>query len=131
VKIIRSTDKGDVIDEIEQGFDDGVVYLSIRPSIDVVVALLENDPTIEIILCPPSLYDLTSERVKHALKKVGISLEKGSFTVGRPRKYTKREIEEMVGLYNAGMPVVTIAEELGIPRRTIYYYINKVENDEI
>ena len=131
MKIIRTTDKTEVVREIEKGFDDDVVYLSIRPSIDVVVALLENDPNLSIILCPPSLYELTSKRVRHALKKVGVSLEKGSYTVGRPRKYTNRDVREMVALYDDGMPVSTISEELGIPRRTVYYYINKVKNDEL
>jgi hypothetical protein len=131
LKIIKITNKEKVIKEIEKGVEDEVVYLSIRPSIDVIVALLENDPNIRILLCSPSLYELTSVRVKNALKKVGISLEKGSFKVGRPVKYTKRDIEEIFTLYNSGVSVSKIAHELGIPRRTIYYYLDKVKNNEL
>jgi len=131
LKIIKFTNKEKVIKEIEKGFEDEVVYLSIRPSIDVIVALIENDPNIRTILCPPSLYELTSERVKNALKKVGISLQKGNFKAGRPVKYKKEDIEEMLRLYKAGVPVSRIREELGIPRRTIYYYLNKVKNNEL
>jgi len=131
LKILKFTNKEKVIREIEKGIEDEVVYLSIRPSIDAIVALLENDPNIRIILCPPSLYDLTSTRVKNALKKVGISLERGSFKVGRPVKYNKRDIEEIFKLYNSGIPVSKIANELGIPRRTVYYYLNKVKNNEL
>lgn len=131
MKVIKHTDKEKVLEEIKAGVDDEVVYLSIRPSIDVVVALLEHDPNLKTILCPPSLHELTSTRVKDALKKVGISLKKGNVKVGRPRKYTKEEIQKMLDLYREGVPVTTISEKLEIPRRTIYYYLNKVEKDEL
>ncbi len=131
MKVIKHTDKEKVLEEIKEGVNDEVVYLSIRPSIDVVVALLEHDPHVKTILCPPSLYELTSARVRDALKEVGVSLKKGDVKVGRPRKYTKEEIQTMLDLYSDGVPVTTISERLEIPRRTIYYYLNKVENDEL
>ncbi|MCK4432768.1 MAG: helix-turn-helix domain-containing protein, partial [Methanomicrobia archaeon] len=34
-------------------------------------------------------------------------------------------------LYNSGVSVSKIAHELGIPRRTIYYYLDKVKNNEL
>ncbi|MEA1993353.1 MAG: helix-turn-helix domain-containing protein [Euryarchaeota archaeon] len=131
LKVLKITDKEEVINEIEKGIEEEIVYLSVRPSIDIVVALLENAPNLNTILCPPSLYTLTSERVKKALRKVGISLKKGSFNVGRPKKYTEDDIDKMLDLRNAGSSVIEISEELGIPRRTIYYYLNKVKNNEI
>lgn len=92
---------------------------------DILFSLIEHGENITTIVVPPSLYDLTSERVKMYMKKARISLEKGDSTPGRPPKYTDDDIQEIINLKENGMSVSKISKKLNIPRRTIYYLLEK------
>ncbi|MGD2247620.1 MAG: helix-turn-helix domain-containing protein [Candidatus Methanofastidiosia archaeon] len=92
---------------------------------DILFALIEHGENLTTIVVPPSIYELTSERVKIYLEKARINLEKGDNTPGRPTKYTKDDIREIVQLKENGMSITQISLELDIPRRTVYYLLEK------
>jgi hypothetical protein len=123
MKVFKAKRKEDMIAHIREGFDDTAVYITLRPCIDIVVELLENGPNLSTIYCPPSLYKLTSDRVRHALEKVGVSLESMGGGAGRPRVYSGNDVVEIRKLQKLGHSITRISKELGIPRRTIYYLL--------
>ncbi len=123
MKEFKSTKKAELIGQIREGFSDKEVYIALRPCIDVVVELLENGPNLTTIYCPPSLHRLTSRRVTGALEKVGIALLPKGGGAGRPKVYGTDNISEIRKLKRIGMPITRIAEELDIPRRTIYHLL--------
>lgn len=125
MKEFKSTKKAELIGQIREGFTEKEVYIALRPCIDVVVELLENGPNITTIYCPPSLHKLTSRRVTSALEKVGIELLPRGGGAGRPKVYGKGNVAEIKKLQRIGMPITRIAEELDIPRRTIYHLLKE------
>ncbi|HPR42456.1 MAG TPA: helix-turn-helix domain-containing protein [Candidatus Methanofastidiosa archaeon] len=125
MKRYKALKKDQLIREIREGFDESEVYIGLRPCIDVVIELLENGPNLTTIYCPPSLYDLTSTRVRSALEKVNVRLRPFGGGAGRPNVYDENDIKEIRKLMDAGLSITRISQELDIPRRTIYHLLDK------
>lgn len=92
---------------------------------DILQALIDHGENLKTIVVPPSIYALTSQRVKEHLEKERISLEKGNNPAGRPSKYTDQDIKKIFQLKEKNIPVSQIARELNIPRRTVYYLLER------
>ncbi|WP_456420554.1 DUF1699 family protein [Thermococcus sp.] len=99
------------------------VYVSLRPTKEVVVKILENAPNVKKISCPPSLYPKVSKRVIYALSQLGIELVPESYPRGRPRKYDEKTVKLVRELAEKGVPMREISARLGIPLRTVYYIV--------
>ncbi|MBN1786300.1 MAG: helix-turn-helix domain-containing protein [Candidatus Methanofastidiosa archaeon] len=125
MKIYKALKKDLLIKQIREGFDDHEVYISLRPCIDIVIELLENGPNLSVIYCPPSLFELTSSRVKNALEKVNVRLRPMGGGAGRPKVYDSNDVTEIKKLISVGLSITRISQELDIPRRTIYHLLNK------
>jgi len=123
--VFKSKRKKELLAEIEEGFSDKEVYISRIVGMDILLALLEHGSSLKTIVVPPSVYAQTSDRVRSYLKEARVSLEKGEDTAGRPPKYTKKDIKEIVKLKEGGIPIVEISRKLDIPRRTIYYLLKE------
>ncbi len=130
MKKFRASNKEEIIRQIREGFIEEEVYVALRPSIDIVVELLENGPNLSCIYCPPSLYNLTSTRVKRALEKVGVLLNPLGGGAGRPRVYSEQDVKEIRKMQKIGVSITRVSKELEIPRRTIYYLLKEDENRE-
>ncbi|AHL22565.1 MULTISPECIES: DUF1699 family protein [Thermococcus] len=102
------------------------VYVSLRPTKEVVVKILENAPNVKRISCPPSLYPKVSKRVIYALGQLGIELVPENRPRGRPRKYDEKTVKLVRELARKGVPMREISERLGIPLRTVYYMVNEL-----
>ena len=92
---------------------------------DILSALLEHGKNLKVIVVPPSVYEQTSERVRSYLKEKRVSLEKGEAHAGRPHKYSEEDIKKIIVLKNQGTPIAQISKKLDIPRRTVYYLLEK------
>lgn len=101
------------------------VYVSLRPTKEVVVKILENAPNVKRISCPPSLYPKVSKRVIYALGQLGIELVPEKRPRGRPKKYDEKTVKLVRELAERGVPMKEISSRLGIPLRTVYYMANK------
>jgi len=130
MKRYKALKKDQLIKEIREGFDDTEVYIGLRPGIDVVIELLENGPNLTTIYCPPSLYELTSTRVRNALEKVNVRLRPYGGGAGRPKLYDENDIKEIKKLMEVGLSITRISQELDIPRRTIYHLLNQENNGD-
>ncbi|WP_297469754.1 DUF1699 family protein [Thermococcus sp.] len=102
------------------------VYVSLRPTKEVVVKILENAPNVRRISCPPSLYPKVSKRVIYALNQLGIELIPEKRPRGRPRKYDEKTVKLVREMAEKGVPMKEISERLGIPLRTVYYMVNEL-----
>ena len=101
------------------------VYVSLRPTKEVVVKILENAPNVKRISCPPSLYPKVSKRVIYALGQLGIELVPEKRPRGRPKKYDEKTVKLVRELAERGVPMKEISSRLGIPLRTVYYMVRK------
>ncbi|MBU7038234.1 MAG: helix-turn-helix domain-containing protein [Theionarchaea archaeon] len=114
-----------MIAEIKEGFSERRVYVPRILGMDVLLALLEHGENLKVVILPPSIFVQTSQRVRAYLEKARVSLQKGDIPVGRPPRYTEQDIKEISRLLKEGTPITEISRRLRIPRRTIYYLLEK------
>ncbi len=101
------------------------VYISARPTIPILDRILEVHPNLKKLYCPPSLYLQTGKHTFARARELGVEILGGPFQTGRPPKYSKEDISRIISKWKAGVPVKRISEELGIPLRTVYFYIQE------
>lgn len=96
------------------------VHVTKPLSSKLIIEILDENPDLEEINCPLSLYERTSEIYLDALAELGVSINIIE-SRGRPKKYDddlKNEINDML---NSGLSVKTIASRLNINNKTVYY----------
>ncbi|EKQ52892.1 MAG: resolvase family protein [Methanobacterium sp. Maddingley MBC34] len=96
------------------------IYVNKPLSFSRIMELLDQNPDLKKINCPPSLYSRISPKYIQALSELGVtvvSVEKK----GRPKKYNKKDAENIQDLLRSGHSTKEIAETLGIPLKTVYY----------
>ncbi len=132
VVVLRSSQKDILIEEINKKLNEKTkkVHLSVRPTINILASILTAAPNVEVITCPPSLYERTPKKIKEALKKIGIKFEPLLLTPGRPRSHPNWKIEKVYELEKKGYSAKEISEKLGIPLTTVYYYLKKSSSSE-
>jgi hypothetical protein len=124
MKVVRAKTKQALIEEIKTiDSNDDEFYLNLRPTADILDALMEKNKNLKRVCCPPSLLQQTARKVFKLTQDKGIKLEAGDFKVGRPKKYDEDTIREVVESRNNGKPAKEIASELEMPLRTVYFYI--------
>ena len=99
------------------------VHVNKPLSSKLIIELLDDNPDLEEIECPLSLYERTSETYLDALNELGISIIIIE-SRGRPKKYDenlKKEINEML---SSGLNPKAIANRLNINTKTVYYLKN-------
>lgn len=101
------------------------VYLNTRPSVQIIITLLNRAPDLKTIYIPPSLSKETPERIRKALNKIDIELIPSNKTRGRPRTRDEGELNTVFKLAKQGETARQIAKRTGIPLRTVYYYLRK------
>jgi hypothetical protein len=92
------------------------------------LALLEHGRNVKVVVLPPSIFTQTSQRVKTYAEKARVTLKKGEEPVGRPPKYTDETIKKIIQLKDKGVSMIQISKDLKIPRRTVYYLLEKEKN---
>ncbi len=96
------------------------VHVNKPLSSKLIIEILDENPDLEEINCPLSLYERTSEIYLDALKELGINININE-SRGRPKKYDdelKDTINEMI---SSGLSVKAIASRLNIDSKTVYY----------
>ena len=113
-----------LINFLYDSIDKGVMIYSVKESYlsdwlrdpkgrTIIVGLLS-------ILCDLER-QLISERTKAGLERARREGKK----VGRRFKLSRREVRELVKLYEEGVPVARIARRLGISRQSVYNYLKR------
>ena len=124
MKVINAKNKAHLLDEIQHlNGKDNEVYVSLRPTMDIVHRIIDNSPKVRKIICPPSLYLQVSKKVFKYLREKNIELQPGDFRVGRPMKHDEDIIKDVINQRATGKPAKLIAQDTGIPLRTVYFYL--------
>ncbi|MBU7044511.1 MAG: helix-turn-helix domain-containing protein [Theionarchaea archaeon] len=97
---------------------------------DILLALLEYGKNVKVIVLPPSLYVQTSQRVRTYADNARVILKEGQHPVGRPPKYSTETIRKIYQLKDQGIPIIQISRELHIPRRTLYYLMDREQDSD-
>ena len=87
-----------------------------------IMEILEENPEIEKITCPPSIYKRITPRYIEALSKLGVKVEPVTKR-GRPKKYSEKDLENINNMLKQGYTPHEISDRLKIPLKTIYYFI--------
>lgn len=88
-----------------------------------IMELLDKNPQLRKITCPPSLYKRIPTRYLEALSSLGVEVEPVQ-KLGRPRKYGEKESDMVGKMFKQGHTPQEISNTLNIPLKTVYY-LNK------
>ncbi|GAB4311232.1 MAG: DUF1699 family protein [Methanobacteriaceae archaeon] len=97
-----------------------VVYVKQPLSSRLIMELLDKNPNLKKIQCPPSLYQRTSQKYLDALTELDIIVEPVE-KKGRPRKYKKNDTIKVQAMLKNGLSPKHISDKLGIPIKSVYY----------
>lgn len=127
MEIIKASSKSDLLNKINEMKIDSEVYISLRPTKEVIDKIAERCSSLQKLYCPPSLLKQTAQKaLKHANDR-SITIEGGDFEVGRPNKYPEKTINEILSQKRTGKPAKQISSEMDIPLRTVYFYLQKTD----
>lgn len=132
MKILKASDRTELLKKIRAEINSTTeeVYINTRPSIQIIITLLNKAPSLKKVYVPPSLCKETPKKIKKALNKIGIELIPFDKPRGRPRIHGEKALNYMLKLAKEGETAGQIAYKTGIPLRTVYYYLKKVGQDE-
>ncbi len=99
------------------------IYVSQPLTSHKIMELLDKNPELRKITCPPSIYRRIPPRYLDALSNLGVEVEPVKKS-GRPRKYGEKEIEKINMMFKQGCTTQEISDTLDIPLKTVYY-LNK------
>ena len=89
-----------------------------------ILELLDENPDLEVIECPQSLYERTSDTYLDALRELDIEI-KVLESRGRPKKYDSSMVKKINEMINSGLYPKAIAKRLHIDLKTVYYLKDK------
>ena len=97
MQTLKASDRTELLQKIRTELDATAeeVYLNTRPSIQIIITLLNKAPSLNKIYVPPSLCKETPERIKKALNKIGVELIPSDKPRGRPRVHDKEALDYM------------------------------------
>lgn len=127
--MLNSRNKDELLTQIKtlDGVD-SELYISLRPTKEIIDELVKQNTTVKKVYCPPSLYLQVSKKVFRALDGVDLELKPGDFKAGRPKKYASDTITQIIGERSTGKSARKISEEHNIPLRTVYYHLKNGNN---
>lgn len=101
---------------------DQEIYINQPLTSHKIMTILDKNPEIKKITCPPSVYKRTAPRYIEALANLGVKVEPVSKR-GRPRKYDEKDRAKINNLLKQGYTPQKISDTLKIPLKTVYYFI--------
>ncbi len=100
-----------------------VVYVNEQLSSRKIIEILDNNPDLEKITCPISIYTRISKKYMDALNELGIEVEPVQRR-GRPKKYGSNEATKIQSMLDKGESPKAISQKLNLPIKTVYYLKN-------
>jgi len=102
------------------------IYINKRPSLPIILELLNKAPNLKVIYLPPSIYLSISKKIVDSLKSVDVVIKPIAVKKGRPPKYTCTHHSKIMELRRLGYSISEISSKTGIPRRSIYYLLKSL-----
>lgn len=100
------------------------VHVSKPLSSKLILELLDENPDLEVIECPQSLYERTSQTYLDALNELEIEIDIIE-NRGRPKKYDTNLIKKINEMINSGLYPKVVAKKLQLDLKTVYYLKDK------
>ena len=125
----ESKEELDIFDEkpleVGSGYDINAVevHISTQLTSRKLIELMDTYPSLKRITCPKSIYNRISPTYLKALEKLGVSVEV-KYNWGK-RKYSKTQINQVIGLFNEGRYSDEIASLLEMPVSNVNYIKSK------
>ena len=101
---------------------DQEIYVNQPLTSHKIMEILEENPEVMKITCPPSIYQRITPRYIEALSKLGVKVEPVTKR-GRPKKYHEGDKRNINNLLTKGKSPQEISDALNIPLKTVYYFI--------
>lgn len=86
-----------------------------------IMEILDKNPELERITCPPSVFQRIAPKYIQALSRLGINVESVNKR-GRPRKYSAEDRRSVDEMFKHGHSPQEISDVLKIPLKTVYYF---------
>ena len=99
------------------------VHITENLSSVVIMDLLEKYPNLELITCPPSIYNRTSSNYIEALNQLDIDVKK-QYNWGASKQSCDYE-DELLRLAGEGYSAKEIASKLNITQNRVYYLLRR------
>lgn len=103
--------------------DRTTVHITKALTSSIIVDLIEKYPNLEIITCPPSVYERTSSNYIDALSQLDIEVKK-KYNWGAKSQSNGQEFE-ILELSKEGLTAREISEKLDISLNRVYYLLRK------
>lgn len=103
--------------------DRTTVHITKALTSSIIVDLIEKYPNLEIITCPPSVYERTSSNYIDALSQLDIEVKK-KYNWGAKSESNGQEFE-ILELSKEGLTAREISEKLDISLNRVYYLLRK------
>jgi hypothetical protein len=100
-----------------------VLYVNEQLSSRKIIEVLDNNPDLEKITCPRSIYTRISKKYMDALSELGIEVEPVQKR-GRPKKYSTNDSTTIQTMLDRGDSPKIISKKLNLPVKTVYYLKN-------
>lgn len=118
---IRS--RSNLLELLKANSNEREVLLKIKPTVPLITSILSH-MKVETIYCSPKIYALLTQKTLSALREVGVRVETIQTKMGRPPIHASKKIQLIQALRAQGKKPEQIAEQTGMPLRTVYYYLN-------
>ena len=125
----RSKEELDIFDEkpsetdLEYDINAVEIHISSQLTSQKLIQLMDTYHSLKRITCPKSIYNRISPTYIKALEEVGVSVEM-KYNWGK-KKYSKTQINQVVGLFNEGKRSPEIADILDMPVSNVNYIKSK------
>ncbi len=101
------------------------IYISIRPTVEILFVLANEFPNLKRIYCPTGKFKELSKAVIQIANLANIKILPLHKPKGRSQKYSDETVKKIKEQYNSGKSVSEISQSFDIPIRTIYHIIKK------
>ena len=125
----RSKEELDIFDEkpsetdLEYDINAVEIHISSQLTSQKLIQLMDTYHSLKRITCPQSIYNRISPTYIKALEEVGVSVEM-KYNWGK-KKYSKTQINQVVGLFNEGKRSPEISDILDMPVSNVNYIKSK------
>ena len=99
------------------------VHISTQLTSRKLIELMDTYPSLKRITCPQSIYNRISPTYIKALEELGVSIIV-KYNWGK-KKYSKNQINQVIGLFNEGKRSKEISSILGMPISNLDYIKSK------
>ncbi|MFH1285377.1 MAG: hypothetical protein ABIH99_02220 [Candidatus Micrarchaeota archaeon] len=129
--VLKETKRSELFSKIREKSASSETKISakVKLSTPVLIALLTHTKMDELV-CTRAIFNTVPRKAREALEKVGVKVKLVREKRGRPRVLGERKIGAISAMVGREKNAREISQKLGIPLRTVYYYLRKAEREK-